>query len=53
MRRTIIAIFLFAPTFMFAQLGVKAGLNFANVTNANEINSSTETGYHAGLFLQA
>ena len=37
---------------MFAQLGVKAGLNFANVTNANEINSSTETGYHFGLFLQ-
>ena len=52
MKRTIIAIILFAPSFMFAQLGVKAGLNFANVTNANEINSSTETGYHAGLFLQ-
>lgn len=41
---------LLAPTFAFSQLGVKAGLNFANVTNANEINSESETGYHAGLF---
>lgn len=33
-------------------LGVKAGLNFANVTNAGSINSSTRAGFHAGLFFE-
>lgn len=31
--------------------GVKGGLNFANVTNAESINSSTHTGFMAGVFL--
>ncbi|HVU58450.1 MAG TPA: porin family protein [Puia sp.] len=31
-------------------IGIKAGLNFANVTNASAINSSTRAGYHAGVF---
>ena len=30
--------------------GVKAGLNFANVTNVSSINGSSETGFHAGVF---
>lgn len=30
--------------------GVKAGLNFANVTNVSSINGSSETGFHAGIF---
>jgi len=30
-------------------IGIKAGLNFANVTNASSINSSNETGFHAGI----
>ena len=33
-------------------LGVKAGLNFANVTNASSINGSTRAGFHAGLFFE-
>jgi hypothetical protein len=32
-------------------IGVKFGLNFANVSNASAINSSSQTGFHAGLFL--
>ena len=32
-------------------IGLKAGLNFANVTNASSINSSSHTGFHAGVFL--
>ena len=28
------------PCLMYAQVGIKAGLNFANVTNASSINSS-------------
>ncbi|MEO5592006.1 MAG: porin family protein, partial [Chitinophagaceae bacterium] len=34
-----------------AQIGVKAGLNFSNVTSASSINNSSRTGYHAGLLL--
>jgi hypothetical protein len=34
-----------------AQIGLKAGLNFANVTNASSINSSSRSGFHAGIFL--
>jgi hypothetical protein len=34
-----------------AQIGIKAGLNFANVTKASSINNSSRTGFHAGVFL--
>lgn len=33
-------------------LGVLAGLNFANVTNAGSINSSSRAGFHGGLFFE-
>src|SRR6516165_5102315 len=32
-------------------IGIKAGLNFSNVTNASSIGNSSETGYQVGLFL--
>ncbi len=32
-------------------LGIKAGLNFTNVTGASSISNSSETGYQVGLFL--
>lgn len=32
-------------------IGIKAGLNFANVTNASSINADTKSGYHIGVFL--
>jgi hypothetical protein len=35
---------------VFAQIGLKAGMNFANVTNASSINSSSRSGFHAGIF---
>jgi hypothetical protein len=31
-------------------IGIKAGLNFSNVTNASSINGHSQTGFHAGLF---
>jgi hypothetical protein len=31
-------------------LGLRAGLNFANVTHASDLNGSSQTGYHVGLF---
>jgi hypothetical protein len=32
-------------------IGVKAGFNFSNVTNASQINAASRTGYHLGIFL--
>jgi hypothetical protein len=39
------------PCALFAQFGVKAGVNFANVTNAASINSSARSGFHVGILL--
>ena len=39
------------PCYLFAQIGLKAGLNFANVTKASSINGSSRSGFHVGLFL--
>jgi opacity protein-like surface antigen len=32
-------------------LGLKAGLNFSNVSNASSISASNQTGYHAGVLV--
>jgi hypothetical protein len=32
-------------------IGIQAGFDFSNVTNASQINASTRTGYHFGIFL--
>lgn len=32
-------------------IGIKAGFNFADVTNASSINGSSRAGYHFGIFL--
>ena len=39
------------PAFVFGQIGIKAGLNFANVSKVSSINNSSQTGFHAGLML--
>ena len=36
---------------MGLSLGVKAGLNFANITNASQVNGSSRTGYMIGGFI--
>ncbi len=51
MKKIFFCIFLLSPCLIYAQIGVKAGPNFANITKANEINSGARTGYHAGIFL--
>ena len=38
------------PCCLFAQFGIKAGLNFANVTKASSINNSSRSGFNLGLF---
>ena len=55
MRKIIILLFFSVPVFGFAQLGisiaVKAGVNFANVTNASEVKASNRTGYMIGGYI--
>jgi hypothetical protein len=62
MKKTLLltTLFLFSISFLLAQkkdnkkppigLGIKGGLNFANITNASEINSSSQTGFLFGAF---
>ncbi len=42
---------LFFPFFLHAQFGIKAGVNFAKVSNASSINSSNKSGFNIGLLL--
>ncbi len=51
MKKIITLLFVFLPACLFAQFGIKAGLNFANVSKASSINSSNRSGFHAGIFL--
>jgi hypothetical protein len=51
MKNLILCLLLFLPCYLFAQFGIKAGLNFANVTKASSINNSSRTGYHVGILL--
>lgn len=52
MKKLIIPL-LFLPIFCSAQIGigVKAGLNFANVTNTSGFNNSSRTGYMIGGYI--
>lgn len=51
MKKGFFILLLAAPCFVTAQLGVKAGVNFANVSKASSINNSSKSGFHAGVFL--
>lgn len=49
MKKIIMLLLLIFPSFLFAQFGIKAGLNFSNVSNASSVNNSTRSGFHAGI----
>ena len=53
MQRLIIYLIFFFPMVINAQLkiGVKAGLNFANITNASAIKAESRTGYMIGGYI--
>ena len=51
MKKLILCLLVICPGYLFAQIGIKAGLNFANVTGASSINSSSRSGFQAGVFL--
>jgi hypothetical protein len=51
MKKLITYLAVMLPLSLMAQIGIKAGLNFANVTKASSINNNSRTGFHAGIFL--
>lgn len=51
MKKLILYVLLILPYSLIAQIGIKGGLNFANVTKASSINNSSRTGFHAGILL--
>lgn len=46
-----ISIIIITPFLVQAQVGIKAGVNFAKVSNASSINSSKKSGFNIGLLL--
>ena len=52
MKKIICLLIISTPLIVFSQkFGLKAGLNFSNISNASAINASSQTGFHAGVFL--
>lgn len=51
MKKLLFTLILASPIVLYAQFGVKAGLNFAKISKASEINSSSKSGFHVGLLL--
>lgn len=51
MKKNILAFLFLLPLPALAQIGFKAGFNFANVSGASTLNSSSRSGFHAGVFL--
>ena len=51
MKKVLLIVLVLFPVSLWAQIGVKGGINFANITNVSSINNSTNTGYAVGLFI--
>jgi Outer membrane protein beta-barrel domain len=51
MKKTLFLFLLITPFLLHAQIGIKAGVNFAKVSNASSINSSSKSGFNIGLLL--
>jgi len=51
MKKHLIFLLISTPVLSFSQIGLKAGINFANITNASSISNSSRSGFHIGAFL--
>ena len=51
MKKIILSFLLSLPFLAHAQFGLKAGINFANVSKASSFNSSNRSGFHIGVLL--
>lgn len=47
---TSLLLIIVSPALVNAQLGIKAGLNFTNVTNVSSVNNQSSSGFNAGIF---
>jgi hypothetical protein len=46
----ILLLIIVSPAIVNAQLGIKAGLNFTDVTNVSSVNNQSSSGFNAGIF---
>lgn len=51
MKKIILSVMMLLPFLIHAQFGIKAGVNFANVSNAKSFNSGHKSGFHVGLLM--
>lgn len=51
MKKLILSLLMILPVYLFAQIGIKAGVNFAKVGSADDINAGNKSGFHVGVFL--
>jgi hypothetical protein len=51
MKKLLIIALVLIPAGLWAQIGLKGGINFANITKVSSINSSSNTGFAVGLFI--
>lgn len=51
MKKIIITMLFLLPFILHAQFGIKAGVNFAKVSKASEINAGNKSGFNVGLML--
>ena len=47
---TSLLLIIVSPAIVNAQLGIKAGLNFTNVTSVSSVNNQSSSGFNAGIF---
>lgn len=50
MKSLLILLIVSSPAFVQAQLGIKAGLNFTDVTNVSSVNNQSSSGFNVGIF---
>ncbi len=50
MKKLLFLLLLASPCLVFAQIGLKAGWNYTNVTSASSINSQASSGFNVGVF---
>jgi hypothetical protein len=50
MKKLLLLLLIASPCLGIAQIGLKAGWNYTNVTSASSINSQASSGFNAGIF---
>jgi Outer membrane protein beta-barrel domain len=51
MKKLIFSFLLILPGYLFAQIGIRAGVNFANISKSSDFDKSSRSGFNAGIFI--